>query len=42
LDMCINSAESLLTVLDDILLYSKANANAIALEHQKFNLYPFQ
>ncbi len=38
LRLCINSAESLLSVLDDILLFTKADANAIELEEVNFNL----
>ena len=37
-DTCLRSAESLLAVLNDILLYSKADAGAIELEHIPFNL----
>ena len=37
-DICMRSAESLLTVLNDVLLYSKADAGAIELEHIPFNL----
>lgn len=37
-DTCLRSAESLLAVLNDILLYSKADAGAIELEHILFNL----
>lgn len=37
-DTCMRSAESLLAVLNDILLYSKADANAIQLESLPFNL----
>lgn len=38
LDTCMRSAESLLAILNDILLFSKAEANAIELEHIPFNL----
>jgi PAS domain S-box-containing protein len=37
-DTCMRSAESLLAVLNDILLFSKADANAIELERIAFNL----
>jgi PAS domain S-box-containing protein len=37
-DTCIRSADSLLAVLNDILLYSKAEAGALELEHIPFNL----
>jgi PAS domain S-box-containing protein len=37
-DTCIRSGESLLNVLNDILLFSKAEANAIVLEHIPFHL----
>jgi signal transduction histidine kinase len=37
-DTCMRSAESLLAVLNDILLYSKADAGALQLEKQPFNL----
>lgn len=37
-DICIRSAESLLAVLNDILLFSKASAGAIELERIPFNL----
>jgi two-component system, sensor histidine kinase and response regulator len=37
-DTCMRSAESLLAVLNDILLFSKANAGAIELEQIPFNL----
>lgn len=37
-DTCMRSAESLLAVLNDILLYSKADAGAIQLENLPFNL----
>lgn len=37
-DSCTRAAESLLTVLNDILLYSKADAGAIQLESLPFNL----
>jgi PAS domain S-box-containing protein len=37
-DTCMRSAESLLAVLNDILLYSKANAGALELENNPFNL----
>lgn len=37
-DSCRRSSKSLLTVLNDILLFSKADANAIALERVPFNL----
>jgi PAS domain S-box-containing protein len=38
LDICARSCESLLAVLNDILLYSRADAGAIELEHASFNL----
>jgi two-component system, sensor histidine kinase and response regulator len=38
LDTCMRSAESLLAVLNDILLYSKADAGALTLESLPFNL----
>ncbi len=38
LDTCMRSAEGLLAVLNDILLFSKAEAQAIKLEHVPFNL----
>ncbi len=38
LEACMRSAESLLAILNDILLFSKAEANAIELEHVPFNL----
>ncbi len=37
-DTCIRSADTLLAVLNDILLYSKAEAGAVELEHIPFNL----
>lgn len=37
-NMCIKSAESLLTILDDILLFSKAEAGSIELEYISFDL----
>ncbi len=37
-DTCIRSADSLLTVLNDVLLYSKAEAGALQLERAPFNL----
>ncbi len=37
-DICMRSCESLLAVLNDILLYSKADAGAIELDHIPFNL----
>lgn len=37
-DICMNSAESLMAVLNDILLFSKAEADSITLEHIPFNL----
>lgn len=38
IDTCINSAESLMSILDDILLFSKAEAHSIELESIPFNL----
>jgi CheY-like chemotaxis protein len=38
LDTCMRSAESLLAVLNDVLLFSKAEANSIVLEQAPFNL----
>jgi PAS domain S-box-containing protein len=38
LDTCMRSGESLLAILNDILLFSKAEANVIELEHVPFNL----
>jgi PAS domain S-box-containing protein len=38
LTTCMNSAESLMTILNDILLYSKANSNKIDLEKIPFDL----
>lgn len=35
---CLNSAESLMAILDDILLFSKAESNSIELEQIPFNL----
>jgi PAS domain S-box-containing protein len=37
-NICMRSCESLLVVLNDILLYSKADAGAIELDHLPFNL----
>lgn len=38
INMCVNSAESLMSVLDDILLFSKASAESISLENIPFDL----
>ena len=38
IDTCIRSAESLLSVLNDILLFSKTDADALILENSPFNL----
>jgi signal transduction histidine kinase len=38
LDTCMRSAESLLAILNDILLYSKVEMGAIEIEHVAFNL----
>ena len=38
IETCINSAESLMSILDDILLFSKAEAQSIELESIPFNL----
>jgi PAS domain S-box-containing protein len=38
IDICMRSCESLLAVLNDILLYSKADAGAIDLDNVPFNL----
>ena len=37
-DICLKSAESLLSILDDILFFSKADTNSIELESIPFNL----
>ncbi len=37
-DVCLHSAESLLAVLDDVLLFAKSEENQIELEHAPFNL----
>lgn len=38
IDTCMRSAESLLSILNDILLFSKADAGAVQLEQHPFNL----